>query len=64
MTITDLLDRIKRTLKEEQSAIAEGMLLGRMQDFEAYKKSVGIAEGLERAYMIIDEVMKKLDEDE
>jgi len=40
------------------------MLLGQMSSFEAYKKSVGVAEGLERANGIISEMMKKLDDEE
>jgi hypothetical protein len=40
------------------------MVLGRMQDQEAYKKSVGVADGLDRAHQIIGDMMKKLDDEE
>jgi|TARA_R110002012_G_scaffold2086_11_gene10019 hypothetical protein len=40
------------------------MVLGRMQDQESYKKSVGVAEGLDRAHQIIGDMMKKLDDEE
>lgn len=64
MTVIDLLKKIQKTLKEERSAIAENMVLGRMEDHEAYKKNAGIAEGLDRANDIISEMMKKLDDEE
>ena len=64
MTVIDLLKKIQKTLKEERSAIAENMVLGRMQDHEAYKKNAGVAEGLDRAHDIISEMMKKLDNEE
>ena len=38
------------------------MVEGRMSDFQSYQKNVGIAEGLEQACEIIDEVVKTLDE--
>ncbi len=60
----DLLKKIQKTLKDERSTIAENMILGRMQDQEAYKKSVGVAEGLDRAHQIIGDMMKKLDDEE
>jgi len=40
------------------------MILGRMEDQEAYKKGVGVAEGLDRAHDIIGDMMKKLDDEE
>ena len=45
---------------ERKSTIADSMILGQMQDHESYKKNVGIAEGLDMAHSIIDDVMKKL----
>ena len=38
------------------------MVEGRMSDFEAYHRNVGIAEGLEQASEIIDETLKKLNQ--
>jgi hypothetical protein len=64
MTVTDLLRKIQSNLKEERATIAENMVLGRMQDQESYKKSVGVAEGLDRAHQIIGDMMKKLDDEE
>ena len=64
MTVIDLLKKIQKTLKEERSAIAENMVLGRMKDHETYKKNAGIAEGLDRAYDNNSEMMKKLDDEE
>tara|TARA_R110002020_G_scaffold2343_4_gene10908 strand:- start:9046 stop:9246 length:201 start_codon:yes stop_codon:yes gene_type:complete len=64
MTVTDLLRKIQSDLKEERATIAENMVLGRMQDQESYKKSVGVAEGLDRAHQIIGDMMKKLDDEE
>ena len=64
MTVTDLLNQIKKNLKEKKLEIAESMVQGRLSDFESYQKSVGIAEGLEQASEIINETLKKLEEDE
>jgi|TARA_R100001163_G_C4879797_1_gene77642 hypothetical protein len=64
MTVTELLQKIKKNLKEKKLEIAESMVQGRLSDFESYQKSVGIAEGLEQASEIINETLKKLEEDE
>jgi hypothetical protein len=40
------------------------LVQGRISDFESYQKNVGIAEGLEQASEIINETLKKLEEDE
>ena len=64
MTVTDLLQRIKKNLKEKRLEIAESLVQGRISDFGSYQKNVGIAEGLEQASEIINETLKKLEEDE
>ena len=64
MTVTELLQRIKKNLKEKRLEIAESLVQGRISDFESYQKHVGIAEGLEQASEIINETLKKLEEDE
>ena len=64
MTVTDLLQQIKKNLKEKRLEIAESLVQGRISDFESYQKHVGIAEGLEQASEIINETLKKLEEDE
>tara|TARA_R110001632_G_C11154279_1_gene397755 strand:- start:124 stop:249 length:126 start_codon:yes stop_codon:yes gene_type:complete len=38
------------------------MVEGRMSDLLAYHRNVGVAEGLEQACEIIDDMMKKLNE--
>ena len=38
------------------------MVEGRMSDFSAYHTNVGVAEGLEQACEIIDDVLKKINE--
>lgn len=40
------------------------MVEGRMSDFQSYSRNVGYAEGLEAACEIIDETLKKLDEED
>jgi hypothetical protein len=40
------------------------MVEGRISDFQSYSKNVGIAEGLEQASEIINETLKKLEEDD
>jgi|TARA_R110000787_G_scaffold174894_2_gene287436 hypothetical protein len=62
MTVTDLLKTIKELIRKQKAAIANDMVEGRMTDFSAYHKNVGVAEGLEQACEIIDDMMKKLNE--
>tara|TARA_R110000822_G_scaffold104455_2_gene231429 strand:- start:1719 stop:1916 length:198 start_codon:yes stop_codon:yes gene_type:complete len=62
MTVTDLLKTIKDLIRKQKAAIANDMVEGRMSDFSAYHKNVGVAEGLEQACEIIDDMMKKLNE--
>ena len=64
MTVTDLLNQIKKNLKERRLEIAESLVQGRVSDFGSYQKNVGIAEGLEQASEIINETLNKLEEDE
>jgi|TARA_R110000803_G_scaffold116852_3_gene185401 hypothetical protein len=40
------------------------MVEGRMSDFQSYSKNVGIAEGLEQACSLIDETMKKMNQED
>jgi hypothetical protein len=62
MTVSDLLRAIKKRLRNQKATIANDMVEGRMSDLSAYHKNVGVAEGLEQACEIIDEMLKKLDE--
>ena len=62
MTVTDLLKTIKELIRKQKAAIANDMVEGRMTDFSAYHKNVGVAEGLEQACEIIDDMLKKLNE--
>ena len=62
MTVTDLLKTIKDLIRKQKAAIANDMVEGRMSDFSAYHKNVGVAEGLEQACEIIDDMLKKLNE--
>lgn len=62
--MTELLQKIKKNLKEKKLEIAESMIEGRLSDFESYQRNVGIAEGLQQASEIIDETLNKLEKDE
>jgi CRISPR/Cas system-associated endonuclease Cas1 len=64
MTVTDLLNQIKKNLREKRLEIAESLVQGRVSDFGSYQKNVGIAEGLEQASEIINETLNKLEEDD
>jgi hypothetical protein len=64
MTVADLLRSIKKRMLDQKKTIASEMVEGRMSDFQSYQKNVGIAEGLEQACEIIDEVVKTLDEED
>ncbi len=62
MTVPDLLKTIKETLRNQKTTIANDMVEGRMSDLLAYHRNVGVAEGLEQACEIIDDMLKKLNE--
>jgi len=64
MTVSDLLQQIRNNLEQRRLEIADGMLRGRMSDFEAYHKNVGIAEGLEQAADVIHDTIKTLNEED
>jgi CRISPR/Cas system-associated endonuclease Cas1 len=64
MTVTDLLNQIKKNLKERRLEIAESLIQGRVSDFESYQKNVGIAEGLQQASEVINETLNKLNEED
>ena len=64
MTISDLLQQIRNNLEQRRLEIADGMVRGRMSDFEAYHKNVGIAEGLEQAADVIHDTIKTLNEED
>ena len=62
MTVTDLLKTIKESLRDQQATIANDMVEGRMSDLSSYHRNVGVAEGLEQACEIIDDMLIKLNE--
>ena len=64
MTTSDLLQQIRKNLEQRRREIAEGMVDGRMTDFNAYHKNVGISEGLMQASEVIRETLKKLNEED
>ena len=64
MTVTDLLNQIKKNLKERRLEIAESLVQGRISDFESYQKNVGISEGLMQASDIILETIKNINEED
>ncbi len=64
MTTSDLLQQIRKNLEKRRLEIAEGMVDGRMADFNSYQKNVGIAEGLMQASEVIRETLKALNEED
>ena len=64
MTINDLLQQIRKNLEKRRLEIAEGMVDGRMTDFNAYQKNVGITEGLMQDSEVIRETMKNINEED
>jgi hypothetical protein len=64
MTVTDLLQKIKANLKQRKTEIGMSMVEGRMADLQSYHKHVGVAEGLQQSIEIIDETLKKLNEED
>ena len=64
MTLSEVLRGIKTQLENEKKTIASDMVNGRMTDFNSYHKNVGVAKGLDEAQIIIDEMIKKLNEED
>ena len=64
MTISDLLQQIRNNLEKRRLEIADSMLRGRMSDFEAYHKNVGIAEGREQASDVIHDTIKSINKED
>jgi len=64
MTVSDLLQQIRKNLDKQKLEIAESMVDGRMSDFSSYQKNVGIAEGLMQASEIIRETIKNINEED
>jgi hypothetical protein len=64
MTITDLLQKIKINLRQTKTEIGISMVEGRMSDLQSYHKQVGVAEGLQQAIEIIDDTLKKFNEED
>jgi hypothetical protein len=64
MTLTEVMRKAKQKLQEQKTTIANDMVSGRMTDFNGYTRNVGVAEGLQQACDIIDEFIKKLDEED
>jgi len=60
----DLIREIKKQIRLQKTAIASDMVEGRMSDFQSYSKNVGIAEGLEQACSLIDETIKKMNQED
>ena len=64
MTITDLLQKIKINLRQTKTEIGISMVEGRMSDLQSYHNQVGVAEGLQQALEIIDDTLKKFNEED
>jgi len=64
MTISDLLQQIRKNLDKQRLEIAESMVDGRVSDFSTYQKNVGISEGLMQASEIIRETIKNINEED
>ena len=64
MTVSDLLQQIRKNLEKEKLEIAKSMVEGRVSDFSAYQKTVGIAEGLMQASEIIRETIRNINEED
>jgi CRISPR/Cas system-associated endonuclease Cas1 len=64
MTVSDLLQQIRKNLEKRRLEIAEDMVDGRMTDINAYHKNVGISEGLMQASEVIRETIKNINEED
>jgi len=63
MNTIDLLNQIKKKIRERKAEIAQDMVDGRMADINQYQKNVGIAEGLEQSCEIVDETLNKINKE-
>ena len=64
MTVKEILERIKKDLQTRKNQLANDMVEGRVSDLNHYHKSVGIAEGLMEAHVIVDEIINKIEKED
>ena len=64
MTVSDLLQQIRKNLEKEKLEIAKSMVEGRISDFTSYHRNVGISEGLMQASDIILATIKNINEED
>ena len=64
MTLTELMRIVKKRLLDQKTAIASDMVEGRMGNFDGYTRNVGVAQGLQMSCDIMDEMIKKLNEED
>lgn len=55
---------MKTKLQTRKKQLSEEMIEGRISDLNHYHKNVGIAEGLMIAQDVIDDTLKKMDEED
>ena len=64
MTVKEMLAMIKADLQARKSQLANDMVEGRISEFNHYHKSVCISEGLMQAYVIVDEIIEKIEKED
>ena len=64
MDLSTFLSKTRKSLASAQDHIAQNLSRGSAGSYEDYLKQVGICDGLETAMVIIDEALKKDEEND
>ena len=64
MNLGEFLTRIRKDLVAEQGEIGRSLARGSVSSFESYRELVGEVKGIERALNVIDDSVKKLNEED
>lgn len=64
MNLGEFLSRIRKELTAEQVSIGTDLARGSASSFDSYKEQVGMVKGIDQALNIIDDSIKKLNEED
>jgi len=58
------LRRIQKDIKEHQEEISKAVSAGSCSSFDEYTRSVGVVQGMELSFLMIEDAIEKLGEDD
>lgn len=64
MNLGEFLSRVRKDLVAEQVAIGADLARGSASSYDSYRDLVGEVKGIDRALSIIDDSVKKLNEED